>query len=234
MNTNNNEVHRKRLLWAGFVAILAAGVGFGIRGGIFANWAADFGFSATQLGAIGGAGFTGFCFGIMIGGVVVDKIGYGKLVIAAFLFHILSAFITFGATQGQDTDTAYQFLFWGMFLFALANGTLEAVANPLVATLFPENRNHYLNILHASWPLGMILGGMVGWFLGGDGGWGWKTQLALYLVPTLVYGVMFMGQKFPQSEATAKGLKFGEMLKDVGILGGLLSPSCFTFSSKAR
>ena len=222
MSINNNEIHKKRLLWAGFVAILAAGVGFGIRGGIFANWAADFGFSGAQLGAIGGAGFTGFCFGIMIGGVVVDKIGYGKLVMAAFLFHIISAFITFGATQGQDADTAYQFLFWGMFVFALANGTLEAVANPLVATLFPENRNHYLNILHASWPLGMILGGMVGWFLGGDGGWGWKGQLALYLLPTLVYGVMFLGQKFPQSEASAKGLKFGEMLKDVGILGGLV------------
>ncbi len=222
MSINKNEIHKKRLLWAGFVAILAAGVGFGIRGGIFANWAADFGFSGAQLGAIGGAGFTGFCFGIMIGGVVVDKIGYGKLVMAAFLFHIISAFITFGATQGQDADTAYQFLFWGMFVFALANGTLEAVANPLVATLFPENRNHYLNILHASWPLGMILGGMVGWFLGGDGGWGWKGQLALYLVPTLVYGVMFLGQKFPQSEASAKGLKFGEMLKDVGILGGLV------------
>ena len=222
MSINNNEIHRKRLLWAGFVAILAAGVGFGIRGGIFANWAADFGFSGAQLGAVGGAGFTGFCFGTMIGGVVVDKIGYGKLVVAAFLFHILSAFITFGATQGQDSETAYQFLFWGMFVFALANGTLEAVANPLVATLFPENRNHYLNILHASWPLGMILGGMVGWFLGGDGGWGWKGQLALYLVPTLVYGIMFLGQKFPQSEASAKGLKFGEMLKDVGILGGLV------------
>lgn len=220
--SNTNEIHRKRLLWAGFVAILAAGVGFGIRGGIFANWAAEFGFTGAQLGAIGGAGFTGFCFGIMIGGVVVDKIGYGKLVMAAFLFHLVSAFITFGATQGQDAATAYQFLFWGMFVFALANGTLEAVANPLVATLFPENRNHYLNILHASWPLGMILGGMVGWFLGGEGGWGWKGQLALYLVPTLVYGVMFLGQKFPQSEASAKGLKFGEMLKDVGILGGLV------------
>ncbi|MGV3531200.1 MAG: hypothetical protein ACO1QR_02445, partial [Chthoniobacteraceae bacterium] len=84
----------KRLLWAGFMAILAAGIGFGIRGGILANWAADFGFTGAQLGDIGSAGFTGFCFGIIIGGVVVDKIGYGKLVIAAFLFHVLSAFIT--------------------------------------------------------------------------------------------------------------------------------------------
>ena len=127
-----------RLLWAGFLAILAAGIGFGIRGGILFNWAADFGFTGAQLGAIGGAGFTGFCFGIIIGGVVVDKIGYGKLVVAAFLFHVLSAFITFAATKGQSQATAYLFLYIGTFVFALANGTLEAVANPLVSTLFPE------------------------------------------------------------------------------------------------
>src|SRR5262249_18385868 len=137
----------KRLLFAGFAAILAAGIGFGIRGGILANWAADFGFTGAQLGDIGGAGFTGFCFGIIIGGVIVDKIGYGKLVIAAFLFHVLSAVVTFAAQKGQSQETAYQFLYWGTFIFALANGTLEAVANPLVATLFPQNRTHYLNIL---------------------------------------------------------------------------------------
>ena len=212
-----------RLLYAGFTAILAAGVGFGIRGGIFGNWAAEFGFTGAQLGAIGGAGFTGFCFGIMVGGVIVDKIGYGKLVFGAFLFHVVSAFITFGATEGQDVGTAYQFLWWGMFTFALANGILEAVSNPLVSTLYPNNRTHYLNILHASWPLGMVIGGVIGWTLGGEGGWHWKWQLALYLVPTLVYGVMFFGQKYPKSEASEKGLKIGEMLKDVGILGGAVA-----------
>jgi MFS family permease len=211
----------KRLLWAGFMAILAAGVGFGIRGGIFANWAAEFGFTGAQLGAIGGAGFTGFCFGIIIGGVVVDKIGYGKLVFAAFLFHVLSAFITFGATSGQVQETAYQLLYWGTFVFALANGTLEAVANPLVSTLFPKNRTHYLNILHASWPAGMVIGGAIGWFLGGS--LSWKMQLALYLVPTVVYGVMFLGQKFPKSEASEKGLSVGEMMKEVGLLGSLVA-----------
>jgi MFS family permease len=219
--SDKDQVNRKRLLWAGFVAILAAGVGFGVRGGIFGNWASDFGFSGAQLGAIGGAGFTGFCFGIMIGGVIVDKIGYGKLVFVAFLCHILSAVVTFTATEGQSTETAYNILLLGMFLFAFANGTLEAVANPLVSTLFPESRTHYLNILHASWPLGMILGGMVGWFLGsGDAALDWKYQLAFYLVPTIAYGVMFMGQKFPKSEASEKGLGMGDMMKDVGLLGG--------------
>src|SRR3990170_3302364 len=213
----------KRLLWAGFLAILAAGIGFGIRGGILANWAAEFGFTGAQLGAIGGAGFTGFCFGIIIGGVVVDRVGYGKLVVAAFLFHVLSAFITFAATKGQAQNTAYLFLYLGTFVFALANGTLEAVANPLVSTLFPSNRTHYLNILHASWPAGLVLGGLVGWILGEGLQVGWKLQLGLFLVPTALYGIAFYGQSFPKSEASAKGLSVGQMLHEVGILGALVA-----------
>jgi len=206
----------KRLLWAGFAAIFAAGVGFAIRGGIFDNWGKEFGFTATQLGAIGGAGFTGFCFGIIIGGVIADKIGYGKLVILAFAAHVLSAFVTFGATNPAN---AYQMLTIGMFIFAFANGTLEAVANPLVATLFPHNRTHYLNILHASWPAGLVAGSVLGWILDDRMQVNWKIQLALYLIPTVGYGLMFLGQKMPKSEASEKGANLGEMLKDVGLLG---------------
>lgn len=213
----------KRLLTAGFLAILAAGIGFGIRGGILANWAADFGFTGAQLGAIGGAGFTGFCFGIIIGGVIVDKIGYGKLVVAAFIFHVLSAFVTFAAAKGQAQEMAYNYLYWGTFIFALANGTLEAVANPLVSTLFPKNRTHYLNILHASWPAGLVLGGLVGWILGDRMHMSWKLQLGLFLVPTVLYGIAFFGQHFPKSEASVKGLSIGEMLKEVGILGSAVA-----------
>lgn len=213
----------QRLLWAGFLAILAAGIGFGIRGGILANWAAEFGFTGAQLGAIGGAGLTGFTFGIIIGGVVVDKIGYGKLIVAAFLFHVLSAFVTFGANGGQAQGTAYMFLYLGTFIFALANGTLEAVANPLVSTLFPHNRTHYLNILHASWPAGLVLGGLVGWILGDGMHVGWKVQLGLFLVPTVLYGFAFYGQTFPKSEASAKGLSVGQMLQQVGLLGALVA-----------
>lgn len=220
----------KRLLWAGFTAILAAGVGFGVRGGLFDTWATLFQFNGAQLGSISlGAGFISFCFGIIIGGVIVDRIGYGKLVLAAFALHVISAFVTFAAKPGMDSDHAYTFLYWGTFLFGLANGTLEAVANPLVATLFPKNRNHYLNLLHASWPLGMVFGGVIGWYLGGSLQWSWQSQLALYLLPTAAYGVMFFGQSFPKSEASAKGLKLGEMFKDVGILGGLVVATMLYF-----
>ena len=227
MSASNEGIapNASRLLWAGFMAILAAGVGFAIRGGIFDNWGGEYGFTGAQLGAIGGAGFSGVCFGIIIGGVIVDKIGYGKLVALALLCHILSAVVTFAASSPSN---AYNFLFWGMFIFAYANGTLEAVANPLVATLFPQNRTHYLNILHASWPAGMVIGSVIGWVLDDKMHLGWKMQLALYLVPTVLYAVMFMGQKFPKSEAAAKGASFVEMFKDVGILGSVVA--CFLLS----
>jgi DHA2 family metal-tetracycline-proton antiporter-like MFS transporter len=199
------------------MAILAAGVGFAIRNGIGGAWGTEFGFTNLQKGLIGGAGFSGFCFGIIIGGVVVDKIGYGKLIITAFLLHVISAVVTLLPSGSMPPQTAFLLLFTGTFIFSLANGTLEAVANPLVATLFPNNRTHYLNILHASWPAGMILGALITLAVGDN--WSWKAQLGLYLIPTVIYGFMFFGQKFPKSEASSKGFSLGEMMKDVGILG---------------
>jgi MFS family permease len=213
-----------RLLWAGFLAILAAGVGFAIRGGILLNWRTEYGFTDEEIGRITGGGFTGFCFGIIIGGVIADKIGYGKLVISAFLLHVISAVVTFvpAYSDGLTKPAVYEFLFWGSFLFAVANGNLEAVANPLIATLFPTNRTHYLNILHASWPAGLVLGGVAGWVLGEQLNWPWQNQLALYLVPVFLYGLLFLGQSMPKSEAAKRGLSLGEMFKDVGFLGGLV------------
>src|SRR5690348_15687402 len=168
----------KRLLFAGFMAILVAGVGFSIRGSIMADWGHIYGFNGAQLGMIAGAGLTGFCFGIIIGGLVADKVGYGILVVAAFGFHILSAVVTLIVPAGASQAAAYQYLYWGSFLFAVANGTLEGVANPLVATLFPHNRTHFLNILHASWPAGLVLGAGLAFVLGANLHWGWKAQMA--------------------------------------------------------
>ena len=93
-NDQAQTSNAKRLLWAGFMAILAAGIGFSIRGGFLDNWRAEYGFTAKEVGDINGIGFTGFCFGIIIGGIICDKIGYGKLVVAAFGLHALSAIIT--------------------------------------------------------------------------------------------------------------------------------------------
>ena len=213
------------------MAILAAGVGFSIRAGILADWGAQFGFTAGELGTITGGGLTGFGIVILIGGLLADKLGYGKLVVLAFVLHLLSAIITFAATPvfgaGGEVGKhgAYLCLFWGTFIFAIANGTLEAVVNPMVATLFPNNRTHYLNLLHAGWPGGLIAGGVAAALMGTTPehkGVRWEIQLALFLIPVLIYGLICLGQHFPKSEASQKGLSLAEMMKDIGLLGSFV------------
>jgi predicted dehydrogenase len=109
--------------------------------------------------------------------------------------------------------------------FPLRTGRSRPWPNPLVATLFPNNRTHYLNILHASWPAGMVIGSVLGWILDDQMQLNWKIQLALYLIPTALYAIMFFGQHFPKSEAAAKGASIGQMFRDVGILGAAVA--CF-------
>ncbi|MCU0865914.1 MAG: MFS transporter [Planctomycetes bacterium] len=214
-----------RLLWAGFFAILAAGVGFSIRGGIVNTWRAEFGFTDQQIGSINTAAFSAFCFGIIGGGMLCDRLGYRALVVAAFVFHLVSA-VTAYFTGVGDAAFALKVLYWGSFVFGLANGTLEAVANPLVATLFPNHRTHYLNILHASWPAGLVLGGLACYFVQDSNSAQltvpWQLMLALFLVPTLFYGVLFFGQAMPKSAATQKGLPLADMFQDVGLLGAIV------------
>ncbi|MEN9554252.1 MAG: hypothetical protein RLZZ232_538 [Planctomycetota bacterium] len=210
----------QRLLWAGFMAILAAGVGFSIRGGILGQWAEQYGFTMTELGGITGGGLTGFGIIILLSSFLADTVGYGRLMGLAFLTHLVSAVLTLAAGAAFASggkDAAYLCLFWGMFLFAIGNGIAEAVVNPLVATLFPDNKTHYLNILHAGWPGGLIVGGLASYFMNPDGAKpvSWQIQMSLFLVPVVIYGVMLLGQKFPKSEASQAGVSMGTMFAQV-------------------
>lgn len=217
----------QRLLWAGFMAILAAGVGFSVRGGILGQWAEEFGFTMTELGTITGGGLTGFGIVIILTSLFADWIGYGKLMTAAFVLHFISALITLAAPAAfaaGGKDAAFQCLFWGMFVFAVGNGVCEAVVNPLTATLFPKNKTHYLNILHAGWPAGLVIGGLASALMAaGVDAQGtiitpavdWKIQMSLFLVPVVLYGAMLFAQKFPKSEAASAGISVPEMIGSV-------------------
>ncbi|TXT34680.1 MAG: MFS transporter [Planctomycetota bacterium] len=206
----------QRLLWAGFMAILAAGVGFSIRGAILGQWAEKYGFTMTDLGQITGGGLTGAGVIILIGAFIADKVGYGKLMGLAFVCHFVSAVLTLAsdaAFAAGGKDAAFQCLYWGMFLFAVGNGICEAVVNPLVATLFPTNKTHYLNILHAGWPGGLIIGGLVTYFMNPDDAKpvAWQIQMSLFMLPVVLYGLMVLGQHFPKSEASQAGVSYGQM-----------------------
>src|SRR5262249_52416810 len=89
--SNGTVPNAKRLLWAGFFSIFAAGVGFGVRGGILLSWAREYGFTQKELGDISGGGLWGFGLVIIVGCMLADRIGYGTLMIFAIVMHVLSA-----------------------------------------------------------------------------------------------------------------------------------------------
>jgi MFS family permease len=225
---NSPSIHAHRLLWAGFMAILAEGVGFGIRGGILGQWAQQYGFTMTELGQITGGGLTGFGVIIILSSLIADKVGYGTLMVSAFVLHFASAVVTLAAGAAFASGgkpAALNCLTAGMFLFAVGNGLCEAVANPLVASLFQKNKSKYLNILHAGWPGGLIIGVLASYFMAGGEGVkpvSWQIQMSLFLIPVVFYGAMLLGQKFPKSEASEHKVKYTDMLKEVGFFGALI------------
>jgi MFS family permease len=214
--------NEKMLFWASFLTLVAAGIGFAVRGAILKDWGQQFGFTQAELGEITGGGLFGFGITIIVLSFFADWIGYGKLMLLAFLLYIASAVTTFAATLAYakfGKGAAYQCLFIGAWLFSLANGTCEAVINPLTATLFPRNKTHWLNILHAGWPGGLILGALIKLGLNQISGIPWEAKLAVFLAPVLLFGVMMFNRPFPRSEARVQNVSVTRMMGEVGFLG---------------
>jgi len=219
------NLNDKILFWASFLTLIAAGMGFSIRGDILGDWGRQFGFTQTELGLITGQGLAGFGITIIFFSFFADLVGYGKLMVVAFLLHGLSVALTLGAPfafQHYGKDGAYYCLFLGAWAFSLGNGTCEAVINPLTATLFPQNKTHWLNILHAGWPGGLVLGAVVGLALNQIPGITWEVRWAIVFAPMLLYGLMMLGRRFPKSEAKESGIGTSVMMGEVGLLGALV------------
>src|SRR5829696_2863713 len=94
MNNSND----RRLFWASFCTLIAAGIGFSVRGVILKDWGQQFGFTQSELGTITGGGLIGFGLAIIFFSFLADRFGYGKLMLVAFLLHTSSAVVTFAAT----------------------------------------------------------------------------------------------------------------------------------------
>ncbi len=233
-----NGANDKRLFWACFIALIATAFGFIVRALIIDEWAVAFRLTETQKGEIFGVGLWPFAISIILFSLVIDRIGYGTAMIFAFICHVISAIITIWAPERFNP---YWSLYIGTFIVALGNGTVEAVINPVVATLFPNEKTKWLNILHAGWPGGLVIGGIIAIAMGPSGmltnmvggpiSWHWKV--ALILIPTVMYGVLMITCRFPVSERVAAGVSYQDMLKEFGI-GGALVVTFLIFSEVGR
>jgi MFS family permease len=239
MNENGRDM---KLFWTCFVSLIATSFGFIVRANLMDTWGEKFGLNETQKGEIFGVGLWPFAISIVLFSLIVDKIGYRTAMIFAFICHaaymviVISAPTLAGDPNAKDfSSKGYWVLYIGSFIGALGNGTIEAVINPVVATMFNKDKTKWLNILHAGWPGGLVLGGLLALALEPGGklatslGGDWRMQVGLVGIPVAIYGLMLFVVKFPVNERVAAGVPFRDMLKEVGFFGAFLVSTLIVF-----
>ena len=198
---------RSQLFLASCLALLVTSLSFGIRAGILGRLGVQFELNAGQLGTIAATAFWGFPLAVVIGGFVVDIIGMKRLLIVAFVFHLAGILLTIFAG-------GYWSLFISTLCIGIANGTVEAACNPLVATIYSDNKTTKLNHFHLWFPGGIVIGTLLVYFLD-KVGIGWQVQVGLMIIPTLIYGFLFSKLSFPVTERVASGVSTADMYKAV-------------------
>ena len=200
-------MNQRRLFIASCVALIATAMSFAIRGDIMGEVQQQLQLTDVQVGWILGAAFWGFGLSILFGGPLCDLLGMGTIMRLAAAGHILGAVLTIFSTN-------FTLFFLSTVVVGIANGFVEAAINPLIATIYAENKTAKLTTLHAWFPGGIVIGGVLA-FLMTQVGFGWKAKVLTLLVPSVLYLVMFMGQRFPATEREAAGIPFGDMFKEL-------------------
>lgn len=201
----SQEISPQRLFNASCVALVVTSMTFAIRAGMLKPIGLELSLSDTQLGLIAGMAFFGFPVATTLGGFFVDQVGMKRLMWVAFGSHLLGLVLTIIAGS-------FWTLFISTFLVGFANGMVEAVCNPLIASLYPNNKTAMLNKFHVWFPGGIVIGallanGMKAMDIG------WQFQVALILLPTIVYAYLFWGQSFPKTERVTSGVSYADMFK---------------------
>ncbi len=202
----STQINAARLFWGSCISLIATSVTFAVTADIMGTLKSHFILTNYHVGMIAGAAAWGFTLSIFIIGPLVDAIGMKRTVWIAFVGHTVGALLMIFAN-------GFWQLFFGALILAMANGTVEAFGNPLVATIYPEEKTRRLNQFHVWFPGGIVIGGLTCYFLGKVGIMSWQVRLAIILVPTLVYGILFLREKFPPTERVQSGISFGEMVK---------------------
>lgn len=203
----SKNIQHNKLFVASCMALLVTALSFGIRAGVLNQQGIDFNLTSAQLGTIAATAFWGFPLAILIGGTIVDIIGMKKLLVLAFIFHLVGIVLTIYAT-------GYWTLFFSTLLIGIANGTVEAACNPLVTALYPTNKTTKLNHFHLWFPGGIVIGTLIV-FLFNKLGLSTQMQVAVMLIPAIFYGYLFSKLDFPVTERVSSGVSTSEMYKSL-------------------
>lgn len=198
------EVHANKLFIASCMALIVTAMSFAIRAKLMPTFEAEFGLDKEQVGYVAGTAFWGFTLAMFFGGPLVSIVGMRRIIWLALAGHVLGVFLTIFATS-------FWTLFFGTLLIGIGNGMVEAACNPLVTALYSNEKVKMLNRFHMWFPGGIVIGGLVAYLVIDQAGLGWKTLMAVMLVPAVVYAYLFSQESFPETERKSSGVTSGDM-----------------------
>ena len=222
-NVTLSAGQRRRLFVASCIALMTTAMVFSVRAATLDDLGAQFHVNKQLVGIFAGKAFLGFAAAILMGGPLCDALGMRALLCAAWCLHTSGVLLTIFAPSYGVLESA-------TFVVGLGNGLVEGVINPLIATLYAEAKTQKLNILHAWWPGGLIIGGLAPYALTRLG-LGWQPKMATILIPAIIYGLMIVGQKFPATERVASGVSSSEMFREAIRPMFLLLASCMVLTA---
>lgn len=208
-------VDRRRLFSGICLALIPTGMSFSLVSNVMAQLKQEFILTNYQVGLIGGAALWGMAISLLVLGPLLEAFGLRNAARLAFTAHLVGLILMISASLRVGDSSAFWILFAGAATLAMGNGMIEVAGNPLVAALFPEDKTTKLNLFHAFFPLGGMLGGLVGFAMASWGGplAYWPFQIGVVLIPVLIYGAMVLPQTFPKTENAEAGIPVGEMFR---------------------
>jgi MFS family permease len=199
-----SAINKKQLFLASRIALVVTAMTFAYRAALEGIWGDEFNLTKEQVGWIFSPAFWGFTLAMIFGGPLCDVIGMKKLVGLAFMGHIAGVIIYLIAKDAT-------MLFIGTVCIGVGNGMVEAACNPLVVSLYPDDKTTKLNSFHVWFPGGIVIGGLISYLLLERMNVDWRIMVSILFLPALIYGVMFWRLEFPKTERVEKGVSTKEM-----------------------
>ncbi len=217
---NTAGLDRKRLYYVGNLSIFMIGLGFAVRATIAPDLQTDIyneidlANSAAMVGEALGITFTGFALTLLFGSVLVDLVGMKKILLFSACAYIAGSLGLLAASLIPVSVLVERVVLLSLLLTGLGWGAVEAASNPMIAALYPEQKTHRLNVLHAWWPAGIVVGGLIGVAITSLG-LAWQLNVLVLLIPALIMAWLVATSVFPVTERVASGVSYGEMFAEL-------------------
>lgn len=212
------QYNNRAIFWICVLALFIAAMANAVRAGAAGAMKAalldpiDAQHSGEMIGTVLGNSFLGFALSLLAISPLLDRFGAKRVILFAAACFIVGPGLVLAAAASGGGST-FLLLNMAMVIWGCGWGATEASINPVIATLYAGDKTGKLNALHAWWPAGLIVGGLLS-ALFTQMDLPWQPLVGLCILPGIVLALWAMRHTFPPTESAVQGVTFGEMMAE--------------------